>query len=82
MYTSLTRRSTRQRRTSLASCDPTTPIVTILTPNSIIYGTRRISHNTQNGARYIDVPVRNSVTFDLQENLDTKRHNERIYYRQ
>ena len=80
MYTSLTRRSTRQRRTPLASCDPTTPTVPTVTPNSIIYEIRRLNPNTQNDARYESVHVCDSATFDFHDKLGTERHNERIFY--
>ena len=57
-----------------------TPTFAIVTPDSIRYGTRYVSPNTLNGARYAGVSVRDSVPFDLQDDLGIERHNERIWY--
>ena len=80
MHNSLTRRSNRQRKTTLALCDPITPTVYIGTPNSIRYETRRVSPNEKNSARYAGVPMRDSVAFDLHDALGKERHNDCICY--
>ena len=79
VHNSPTRRSTKQRRTPLYSCDPTTPTGRPMTPRSIRDTQRNVDPNKNNSARYAGILVHDSVPFNLNDDLDIK-YNEHIFY--